>query len=308
MITRLSALKFVFIIFLFFKASFAIAQPTLPDIAATVEKGVVVLNWNCQYNGVKAISVLRSADSAYDFTVVGFVKKLDKGVQVFADGHPLAGRNCYKLAVVFSSGLNWRSNHICVNVTRSEMESSRKLPSNDSLQHMIITEETPRPASQNVPAPPTPKNTKVETESGKTVNQPPTEIPVKKITISINADTTQINGQAYLDETKKALPPRRKITLSFDDANTNAATLIISKYIFVDTATGHVRMELPQDYATHHYSVKFFDKQNHLATEVPKINAQRIIIDKRNFQRKGIYKFVLRKDYLELESGYISIR
>jgi hypothetical protein len=310
MVVRQLALRIAFLLFLFFTAFRAAAQPTLPGITATVEKGLVLLSWNCQYNGVKAISVLRAADSMSDFTVIGFVKKLDKGVQVFIDGHPAVGKNCYKLSIVFSSGLTWRSNHFCTFVNKAVLESSKKLPSNDSLQHLIVTEDVPKPPKVQ-PAPPPGKPAVIETESGNMKQKPPVEqppaAPKSKITVSFNLDTTQIDGQAYLDETKKGLPPKKRITISFDDPDPNASTIIISRYIFTDTATGHIRMNLPDDVNTRHYSVKFYDSKKHLVTEIPKINAARIILDKRNFQRKGTYKFVLRKDFIEFETGYITI-
>ena len=66
-------------------------------------------------------------------------------------------------------------------------------------------------------------------------------------------------------------------------------------------------MNLPADVSTHHYSVKFYNEKGNMIFEVPKINAQNIIIDKRNFQKRGVYKFVLRRDVVELESGYVVV-
>ena len=100
---------------------------------------------------------------------------------------------------------------------------------------------------------------------------------------------------------------RPKIKLTYEDVAENTPIFIRSKYVYTDTLTGHVNMSLPDDVGTHSYSVKFFDKDKKLVTEVPKINSQKILIDKRNFQRKGVYQFRLRKDYLELESGFIII-
>ena len=66
-------------------------------------------------------------------------------------------------------------------------------------------------------------------------------------------------------------------------------------------------MNLPDDVSTHHYSIKFYDKDNHVVIDVPRINTAKLILDRRNFQKKGVYKFAIRKDILELEHGYITI-
>src|SRR6185312_3997416 len=88
------------------------AQPMLPDIAGTSQKGIVVLTWNCQYNGIKSIAVQRSSDSAHNYATIGYVKNVKKGVQAFIDGHPGAGNNFYQLYIIFGSDLTWNSNHL----------------------------------------------------------------------------------------------------------------------------------------------------------------------------------------------------
>jgi hypothetical protein len=67
-------------------------------------------------------------------------------------------------------------------------------------------------------------------------------------------------------------------------------------------------MDLPDDIDSHHYSIKFYDGRQQLITEVPHINSAHIIFDKRNFPQKGLYKFELRRDVTEFESGFVSIR
>jgi hypothetical protein len=78
-----------------------------------------------------------------------------------------------------------------------------------------------------------------------------------------------------------------------------------SKYIYTDAITGDINMTLPDDVASHLYSIKFFDLQNHLLADVPRIGNAKIIFDRRNFQRKEIIRFVLKKDGIQLEDGYV---
>src|SRR3569832_952559 len=86
------------------------AQPVLPDIFGVTQKGVNILSWVSQYDGVKSSAVQRSSDSVYNFATIGYVKNLKKGNQGFIDGHPTPGTNWYRLYIVFSTDLTWYSN------------------------------------------------------------------------------------------------------------------------------------------------------------------------------------------------------
>jgi len=117
---------------------------------------------------------------------------------------------------------------------------------------------------------------------------------------------------------KRVLPPNDSLqkmvnTLavgeSGDASELNAYTYIRSQYVFTNPFTGHINVELPDtaDVKTV-YSLIFFDQGNKQVLEVPKVAAKSIIIDKRNFQKKGLYKFELKKDNTVLvESGYITV-
>ncbi len=275
----------------------AMAQPTLPDIAAAADKGVVVLSWNCQYDRIKAIAVYRSADSVNGYKQIGNVKDLSKGLQAFVDGHPEAGKNFYRLAIVFRSGLTWNSNHCGVFVNESLLESSVKLPSNDSLQHFKLTEEK----SVRKEYPKTPPESE-------TANVTPPADTRRKISVSFEQAPVQPELSLPVKDTTKTVAPPRKIVISFGDGDADPSVIIRSKYIFTDEVTGHVNMFLPDDVNKHNYSVKFYDQRNKQVTEIPKIKVSKTIIDRRNFQHKGVYKFVLRKDFTELETGFITLK
>lgn len=435
------------------------AQPTLPEIIGDEENGLVLLSWTCQYDGVKSIAVLRSADSSFNYSTIGYVKKLYKGVQAFADGHPMPGKNYYKLSIVFNSGLTWGSLHYGVYVDSIAVRKGRALPSNEALQKMIVTEaleKAPKPDKtsgkvknavnpadkdrymevyRKEPAPvaivdiPQPKlklpvhnvdEEEVTVESyietlpaetrkkiaisysddtgdidaddyieNKQVAEPQKKVNVtfddksdvagfvatlpksdtRKFTVTYNVDTTEPDAAKYLEgppkvephrpaeEPKKvtvtlkdeaavqafveAMPgsaknkitvsynvdtlsnnakaiaeavkkepslPRQKISIKFtDEMNVNEAADVKSRYIFNDVVSGNVTFNLPDDLAAHHYAIKFYDKDNRVVIEIPRINTAKVILDKRNFQKKGQYKFVLRRDVVELESGYINI-
>lgn len=431
----------------------ALAQPTLPDIAGSRENGVALISWTCQYDGVKSIAVLRSADSNFNYSTIGFVKKLYKGTQGYADGHPMPGMNYYKLSIVFASGLTWGSNHAGVYVDSLTALKDSRLPPNEQLQKLIVTEPekqvatttpvknvtNPQPGSKVAPADrdkymevvrkekkdtvrrvetslvrqtvPKPQYTVDRDATGKAargsyLQQIPQEMldrmdvtysddtldededdtdaaPKKvvnmtfkqkddaaafvstlpkddkkkftityndnagatnkgkddttagkkvvtthnnselrtyldklpddkkgKVTISYNVDSADLHTQAMKEQViaEAPAPPKPKISIRFaDDENVNAAADVRSRYIFNDAVSGNITMTLPDDIVTHHYSVKFYDGDGHMVIEIPRLNNARVILDKRNFQHKGQYRFVLRRDVVELESGFINI-
>lgn len=215
------------------------AQPLLPDMASMMEKGMNVVTWTAQYDGIKSIAVQRSADSIYNYVTIGYVKNLKKGIQGFIDGHPLPGNNWYRLYIVFNSDLTWYSNRVNMPVDSATLaKQTHVLPPNDSLQKLLNS---------------------------------------LSLTNAI-ADPSSISAYTYVK----------------------------SQYVFTNPFTGHINMELP-DFKNHQYAIKFFDQKNKQILEVPRVPESPVVIDKRNFQRKGVYKFELYKDKQKMETGYITI-
>ena len=96
------------------------------------------------------------------------------------------------------------------------------------------------------------------------------------------------------------------LSASSSDADQNGFSYIRSQYIYTNPLTGHVNIEVPE-VLRNKYNVKFYDGNNKQVLEVPRVMASPAIIDKRNFQRKGIFKFVLKRNNTQLETGYITI-
>lgn len=233
-------------------ASNASAQvPLLPDLSAGTEKAINFLTWNCQYDGIKSIAVQRSNDSVYNYITIGYVRNVKQGVQAYIDGHPLPGKNFYRLYIAFDSDLTWYSNRVRVTVSEEELLSQGMvLPPNDSLQKFISSTDA---------------------------NNPLKEI-IGKVSLSASSSDADQNGFSY----------------------------IRSQYIYTNPLTGHVNIEVPE-VLRNKYNVKFYDGNNKQVLEVPRVMASPAIIDKRNFQRKGIFKFVLKRNNTQLETGYITI-
>jgi len=279
MISRCLALGVISLFLFAFNAIEAIAQPSLPDISASAEGGTVTLVWNCQYDGIKTITVMRSADSANNYTHIGNVKKPEKGIQSFTDYHPDPGKNFYRLSILFNTGLTWSSNHIGIYTQPAKAVLPAASP-----PEQVITKETATPEKTILPKPAPPK-----------------------LSITFDSDTSHLNAIPVAGNANKNTTPQqtKRINISFDDPESNPSTIITSRFIFTDSATGHVDMFLPEDVKEHHYSVKFYDAENEVIIDIPKINSPKIIIDKRNFQKAGVYKFILRRDVTEFESGYV---
>ena len=235
------------------------AQPLLPDMVGVTQKGLNILSWTSQYERLKSIAVQRSSDSFFNYTTIGYVKTLSKGAQAFIDGHPLPGKNWYRLQIVFNSDLNWFSNRIKLFVDSAQLLLQRVMPPNDSLQKL---------ASR----------------------------------VRFN-DTTLIAPNPHM-ATRPILPV---LSVAIPEASgVDAYAYIKSQYVFTNPFTGHVNVEV-KDPRMFRYSLQFYDSKESRVLDIPRIAEPAVIIDKRNFQRKGIYRFELMRDREKLESGFITI-
>lgn len=245
------------------------AQPVLPDMAAASQTNLNILSWTCQYDGIKSIAVQRSADSTYNYATIGYVKELKKGPQAFIDGHPLPGKNWYRLYIAFSSDLTWFSNRQMLFVDSSALAEQRVLPPNDSLQKLAA----------GVRFIDTTGTAAIEAATGKPLATDKTGVriapPVLELTVP---DVNAIDPYSYIK----------------------------SKYVFTNPFTGHVNIEIPDAPKTP-YRIDFFDGADKMVLEIDKIKESAVILDKRNFQKKGIYHFELFNGKDRVEKGYITI-
>lgn len=99
--------------------------PSLPSIKIETKNGQNKLSWNCEYNGLKSIQILRSADSVLSFISIGNIAKPRKGIQRFTDKNPKLGKNYYKVRVLFNSELEWFSNTYKVILDSATIAASR---------------------------------------------------------------------------------------------------------------------------------------------------------------------------------------
>lgn len=245
------------------------AQPLLPDIVCGTENGVNILSWTSQFDGLKSIAVQRSADSMYNFSTVGYVKNLKKGPQGFIDGHPTAGSNWYKLYIVFNSDLVWYSNACKVMVDSAALLNKAVLPPNDSLQKLT---------------------SKIQVH----------------IDTTIEAKKVRVGGtNVFKDTFVQTVNASIKLGVPEPEAS-DAYSYIKSRYVFTNPFTGHINIEIP-DFAKHKYQLIFYNQQNRKIFDIARITENVLIVDKRNFQKKGIFIFELLRDGERYELGYVTI-
>jgi hypothetical protein len=103
--------RYYILIFLLLIPFCAAAQyPELPSMSLVTENAQNKLAWSCQYDGVKSIAIQRSADSIRNFVTIGTINNPKKGIHSFIDNRPLAGKNNYRILVLFSGDVEWYSN------------------------------------------------------------------------------------------------------------------------------------------------------------------------------------------------------
>lgn len=266
--SRTLKIGFVYVVaFLLLGAGRAMAQPQLPDMIGVTQKGLNILSWTSQYASLKSIAVQRSSDSFFNYTTIGYVKELKKGQQAFIDGHPLPGANWYRLQIVFSSDMEWKSNRIKLFVDSAQLLQATAVAPNDSLQKLA---------------------SKV------------------KFTDTVNV-VSSAKPETIANATKPVEPTKPVLSLTIPEATgVDALAYIKSQYVFTNPFTGHINVEI-QDAREHRYSLRFFDSKDHPVLDLPRIPESAVIIDKRNFQHKGLFKFELYKNKEKLEAGYITI-
>jgi len=221
------------------------AQPLLPDITGTSVNGINTLTWTNQYAGLRGIKVLRSSDSVLNYSVIGVVYDLRKGVQTFTDSSPLPSVNWYRLDIVFNASFTSGSNHFKL-LTNNSSDIANK--AKDTTQAIL-------------PAKTDPLNNKKH-----------------KINIILSPDTTV----------------------------SDAATYFKSRYIKTDPQSGHINIDLPE-VKKYHYVIRFYDQNNKMVLEVPRLQTSPVLLDKRNFQKKGIYRFLITKEKKNFDMGYVII-
>lgn len=287
----------VFLLFYIMLAVGGNAQPMLPALQCANEKGSVVVSWNCQYDALKSIVVQRSSDKDFHYTDIGTLKNLKKGPQFFTDTAPMSGDNFYKLLITFKSGLKWHSDFGHAIVTG--VPQSRPVTKLPAVQNTLPNSAASVPDVK-------PNAALIKKDSVFVVVKPRPgkmdsvlSVPRSSLSVSYVQPTAKDTGKI----------PKKKFYLpAANDTDSDPVCIITSKYLQTDASSGNIIIEVNDDVKMHHYSLRFYDRSRTVVVEIPRINAPKVILDKRNFRQRGSYKFVLKKDGGELDSGFVIIR
>lgn len=221
----------------------SVAQATLPEIDIITKDGINILSWNNPYtSGIKTIIIERSNDSILSFINIGVVKNFTTTTQSYVDATPLLGDNWYRVNVVFTSDMEWRSNVKKIVVDSAAIANRKPITNTDTLQKIVT-----KAIEQNKPI-----DEKIVSNSVQTITYPK------------------------------------------------------SKYIFTNPFSGNVSIEL-KDFDDNDYHIEFLTLEDKSIFKIPRINEGEIILDKRNFQKLGTYKFIIYKNDNVFEKGFISI-
>lgn len=129
------------------------------------------------------------------------------------------------------------------------------------------------------------------------------------VSAKLNKDYLRIIEKVNNTVPVKDLGPLIKIAIpSIETVDPN--NYIISRFLFSNPITGHVNVTFPKDVAAQFhgkFTIDFFDANNKKVLHIPKISNTSFIIDKRNFQKKGVYKFEMKQEDSLIEAGSIVV-
>ncbi|HMN33303.1 MAG TPA: hypothetical protein PKA54_08015, partial [Chitinophagaceae bacterium] len=79
-----------------------------------------------------------------------------------------------------------------------------------------------------------------------------------------------------------------------------------SSRVFTNPYTGHINIQI-NDATQKRYQLKFYTPDNKEVLRISRISKTSLILDKNNFNAKGVYSFKLFESEKLVESGYITI-
>ena len=264
--------------------------PSLPAMLIAAEQAHSILKWYCQYDGVKSIAIQRSVDSVRNFTTIGVINAPKKGNGTYTDLHPLVGKNYYRLSVEFGGDLEWFSN---IYNTKFDSATIAK-----ALEVKVVP-PAPKPIIQpTVTKPVTPvttqtKDTTTATPAAAAITAP---LPSKKERRKARAQTNKVTSDSIAENTS-AVPVNNE---------PKPFTFTPSSKIYTNPYTGHISIHL-DDYQAHRYTIRFYDPAKNEVLRIARISKATLILDKNNFNSRGIYSFELFDGANLVESGYVSI-
>ena len=269
--------KLLSLLLILFCVEAAHAQfPDLPGVNIVSINAQNILKWNSNYDGLAFIAIQRSKDSIRNFSTIGQLAKPKKGHLFYTDSKPMPGRNFYRLQISFGGDVEWYSN-VCAATVDSAllMQQLAIAAKQDSINRATNPKPTSTPAP-NKPSPTTPQpkpiaNNASETPQVAVNNEPPPPPPPP--------------------------PPPKPVPFYYTP----------STQVFSNPYTGHITIQL-SDAVDKNYKLYFYDQDKNEVLRVSRIQETLLILDKNNFNRRGVYSFTLFNGTDTVEQGYITIQ
>lgn len=261
------------------------AQDNLPYMTVRSDKGQHLLSWNNQYDGVRNIAVQRSTDSVRNFKTIGMLNAPKKGKGQYTDEHPVVGNNFYRLSIEFGGDLEWFSNTYKLYLDSASMAkwAEERLKAMQAAQAAKEAEERLREAARQAAK-------EAEKPVEKIPVPAPAPAPVARNTPAKQPELARVDTPVIPKEPEKPAP----------------FTFTPSSKIYTNPYTGHVNINL-DDAQSHRYSIRFFDPSKNEVLKVSRVSKPFLVLDKNNFNSRGIFSFQLFDGTTLVESGYVSI-
>jgi hypothetical protein len=126
-----------------------------------------------------------------------------------------------------------------------------------------------------------------------------------------NLGSIEVDSSAIAN--RKPLPPSDSLQKLINATGNTAVINEIktvelpkSQYVFTNPFTGNINIEI-QDALKETYQLFFYDQNDKEVLRIQRINDKIVILDKRNFQTTGIFKFKLLKNKEDFDKGYVTI-
>lgn len=269
--------KLLFILMACLLVETAKAQfPDLPGVNIVSINAQNILKWNSNYDGLAFIAIQRSKDSIRNFSTIGQLTKPKKGHLFYTDTKPMPGRNFYRLHISFGDDLAWYSNVCAATIDSALLMQQLAIAAK---QDSINQATNPKPTSATTPSKPL-----ATTPQAKPVVNNSTETP-----------QTAVNNEP--PPPPPPPPPPKPVPFYYTP----------STQVFSNPYTGHVTIQL-SDAADKNYKLYFYDQDKKEVLRVSRIQESLLILDKNNFNRRGVYSFTLFNGTETVEQGYVTIQ
>jgi hypothetical protein len=297
-------------------SAWAQTQKQLPEVSLRNQDAEIRLEWYCQYDGVKSISIQRSADSVRNFSTLGILNTPKKGNQSYLDPHPMVGNNYYRLYIAFNSDLEWYSNTYksvldSATVARVAAAKAEALAKIEAEKLAIAAKKAEAARKADSIKAELQKQAEIARKADSMALDIRKQAEASKKSELLRAELARAEAEkaeAQRVENQRIEMAKRNETLPKPTKPENNSTFSFTPNdkIFTDAISGHIKIKL-DDALSHRYTIRFYDPVKNEVLRISRISKTLLILDKNNFNSRGIYSFQLFDGSNPLDTGYITV-